>query len=62
MAESTGDASVAMYNLDRISNKNAFGDWEFCMDRIRVADMIFHESYTQHRRRSVVLRGMVESR
>jgi hypothetical protein len=28
VAESTGEASVAIYNLDFVSNKNALGDWE----------------------------------
>ena len=28
VAESTGKASVAIYNLDFVSNKNALGDWE----------------------------------
>lgn len=29
MAESTGDSSVAIYSLDVVSNKKAFGDCEF---------------------------------
>ena len=31
VAESTGDASVATYNLDCVSNRKALGDCEFCI-------------------------------
>lgn len=53
MGGSTGDASVATYNLESISNKNAFDDCEFCERRTIISSPLPRKSEITYRTKHV---------